>query len=69
MVVDVSPSSKAMINDIMFTPPGSADLVRDESSEVFAAKDLDFAIDDEGMYNLLINFLFVYIGIHSTFFL
>ena len=50
VVIDVSPSSQAKIHDIMFTPPGSAGLVRNESSEieVFAAKDLDFAIDDEG---------------------
>ena len=54
VVIDVSPSSQAKIHDIMFTPPGSAGLVRNESSEieVFAAKDLDFAIDDEGRINV-----------------
>ena len=40
----------------MFTPPGSAGLVRNESSEieVFAAKDLDFAIDDEGKVTIIL---------------
>ena len=56
VVIDVSPSSQAKIHDIMFTPPGSAGLVRNESSEieVFAAKDLDFAIDDEGKVTIIL---------------
>ena len=37
-----------MIHDIMFTPPGSALDTHESVEEVFAAKDLDFAIDDEG---------------------
>ena len=48
VAVDVSPSSNAMIHDIMFTPPGSALDRQELAEEVFAAKDLDFAIDDEG---------------------
>ena len=48
---DVSPSSNAMIHDIMFTPPGSALDTHESVEEVFAAKDLDFAIDDEGNVN------------------
>ena len=35
----------------MFTPPGSALDTHESVEEVFAAKDLDFAIDDEGNVN------------------
>lgn len=52
LVENVSPSSKAIIKDIMFspTPPGSALDTHESAEEVFAAKDLDFAIDDEGIF-------------------
>ena len=54
-LVNASPASKAIIKDIM-TPPNKdiPKFVRNESAESDSeavVKDLDFAIDDEGMCN------------------